>query len=200
MKPIKTSCACGEVQGTIEEGSKRKGGRLICYCKDCQAFAHFLEKGSEVLNEHGGTEVYQIAPAQLKIKQGAENLRCVRLSPKGLFRWYTACCNTPVGNTISAKVPFVGVVHNFIAKTEDQDETLGPVIMSIQAKDAKGKPSGNNVHQAAPLSLLATTLVKLAYRAITGQAQPNPFFSGDGEPVHSPMILSKQQRTEYSNQ
>ena len=34
----------------------------------------------------------------------------VRLTPKGLFRWHTTCCNTPVGNTLRPSVPFVGIV------------------------------------------------------------------------------------------
>lgn len=200
MYQIKTACECGQVKGAIEEHEKRKGSRLICYCKDCQTFAHFLGKADQILNPQGGTEVYQIAPSQLRIEQGIEHVSCVRLSPKGLFRWYTSCCNTPLGNTVSGSVPFVGLVHMFISTDVDKDAMLGPLRMSIEAKAAKGQPQESNVHDGVPFSLLAKTIVTLALRAITGQAKPNPFFNDAGEPAVAPTILSKEQRKQYSNQ
>ena len=40
---------CGYMRGAASEVSPSSGLRFICYCKDCQAFAHFLERdGSPV--------------------------------------------------------------------------------------------------------------------------------------------------------
>ena len=52
---------------------------FICYCKDCQAFARFLER-PDLLDPAGGTDIFQMPPA--------------RLSDKGVLRWYTDCCRT----------------------------------------------------------------------------------------------------------
>src|SRR5690554_6746798 len=90
-------CSCGAVKGTL----RRPGaaGHAICYCNDCQAFARFLGKSVEVLDAQGGTEIIQIQPGQLNFSRGTEQLACMRLTDKGLLRWYTRCCNTPLGNT-----------------------------------------------------------------------------------------------------
>ncbi len=66
---------------------------------------------------------------------------CLRLSPKGLMRWY-AGCRTPVGNTASsARVPFVGVPHSFIDRGDSGrslDDALGPIIGYANARFATG--------------------------------------------------------------
>jgi hypothetical protein len=35
-------CRCGHVRGVEIRVSPSSGLRLVCYCKDCQAFARFL--------------------------------------------------------------------------------------------------------------------------------------------------------------
>lgn len=200
MKNIKVGCECGAVQGTIAESDKPKGRRLACYCQDCQTFAHYLGKGESILDPEGGTDIYQVAPSQLTIQQGTEKLRCVRLSPKGLFRWYAECCNTPIGNTVSASIPFMGVVHNFFQTPPSLDQTLGPVSMFIQTKTAKNKVSGENVYETMPPTLMIKTIGKLIYRSVTGQGKPNPFFNDKSDPIVAPIILTKEQRHKFSNQ
>jgi len=34
--------------------------------------------------------------SRLQIQQGLEQIRCLRLSEKGLYRWYAGCGNTPI--------------------------------------------------------------------------------------------------------
>lgn len=48
-------CTCGQVRGVAINVSPSTGFRFVCYCKDCQAFAHFLERKG-VLNQAGGTD------------------------------------------------------------------------------------------------------------------------------------------------
>ena len=50
-----------------------------------------------------------LAPGSPPFVQGQDRIVGLRLTTKGLFRWYTRCCHTPVGNTVSASIPFVGV-------------------------------------------------------------------------------------------
>ena len=79
----------------------RTVNRVICYCDDCQAFAHQLGR-ADLLDSNGGTDIVQVAPASPHIRQGQDKIAALRLSPKGLYRWHARCCNTPVGNTLSA--------------------------------------------------------------------------------------------------
>lgn len=75
------------------------GNRLTCMCDTCQAYAHHLGQADKILDQYGGTDVFQMTPSQLSITEGIENLRCLRLEGRGVLRWYAGCCNTPVANT-----------------------------------------------------------------------------------------------------
>jgi hypothetical protein len=96
------------VSGVAHEVSRDNGTRGICYCDDCQAYARFLG-GEDLLDRWGGTGLYQIMPKRVRFDAG-DKLRCVRLSDKGMHRWYVDCCRTPVGNTISllGRLPTAG--------------------------------------------------------------------------------------------
>ena len=87
------------MRGVGARGSPSAGFRFLCYCKDCQAFARFLER-ADVLDAAGGTDIFQMPPGRMKFTAGADALRCLRLSDKTrVFRWYADCCRTPIGNT-----------------------------------------------------------------------------------------------------
>ena len=107
-------CRCGEVRAVVTNPSPRTVNRVICYCDDCQAYAHRLGR-ADLLDSHGGTDIVQVAPASLAFVQGQDKIAGLRLSPKGLYRWYARCCNTPVGNTVSPAIPFVGLVTQSFA-------------------------------------------------------------------------------------
>src|SRR6187399_3404358 len=110
---IPLRCACGKLRGTALAVSPSGGCRVVCYCNDCQAFARFLARPG-ITDEWGGTDLFQMAPANLRIGEGADALRCVRLSAKGMYRWYCGDCKTPVGNSNGPRVPFIGVIHTFM--------------------------------------------------------------------------------------
>lgn len=93
MSILGLRCRCGEVTGSVERPDQQSGRRLVCYCDDCQAAAHFFDRPEALLDRDGGTEVYQTAPARLTLEAG-EHLRCMRQSPKGLLRWYAGCCRS----------------------------------------------------------------------------------------------------------
>jgi hypothetical protein len=50
-------CRCGTVRGLA--ASPRAANRAVCYHTDCQAFACFLERERDILDERGGCEVIQ---------------------------------------------------------------------------------------------------------------------------------------------
>ena len=137
-------CRCGRVRGVASDVSPSSGFRFVCYCKDCQAFAHFLER-PDVLDPAGGTDIFQMPPACVKLTAGTETVRCLRLSDKGVLRWYTDCCRTPIGNTAaSPRFPVVAVVHSFMIHGGDgrsRDEVLGPPLPHLRAFRRRAPPA-----------------------------------------------------------
>src|SRR5438552_314245 len=104
-------CRCGTIKGYVVRPGMAK--RAVCYCKDCQAFAHFLKRADTVLDEHGGTAIVATVPKQVHFTQGLEALACMSLSDHGLIHWYASCCNTPIGNTPrDFKTPYVGLIES----------------------------------------------------------------------------------------
>lgn len=188
MATISLKCQCGEVTGSASNVTPSSGIRVICCCSDCQAFAKHLNSDAAVLDEFGGTEIFQVSQSQLTIKRGADKLRCLRLSEKGLLRWYTDCCNTPVGNTINAKLPFVGVIHTFINEAH-KDQLLGPVRAVVQTQDAKGMPNYAKHHSKFPLGITLAIVRKMAMWKLRGMQSPTVFFAEDGRPVVKPVVL-----------
>ncbi len=185
-------CKCGTLKGTV---SHPKGvNRVVCYCRDCQAFAHFLGKAAETLDAKGGTDVIQTLPAHLTFTTGQEALACMRLSDKGLVRWYAKCCNTPIGNTlVDYRFSFIGLVHTCL-QTPDRslDASFGPVRMWSFTKGAKGEV------KSSPLAMMVgiLRLIAMVARArITGAYKRTPLFSPDtGAPIATPKILSAAER------
>jgi Family of unknown function (DUF6151) len=131
-------CRCGRVRGVVHGVSPSAGFRLVCYCKDCQAFARFL-KHSDVLDAAGGTDIFQMAPGRVKLTIGADAVRSLRFSNK-VFRWYAECCRTPIANTASGpRFPVLGLVHSFIgdaANGHSRDTVLGPPLCPIHEGSA----------------------------------------------------------------
>jgi hypothetical protein len=86
-------CRCDHVRGIASGVSPSTGCRVLCYCKDCQAFARFLER-ADVLDAAGGTDIFQMPPGRVKLTAGTDAVRCLRLSNRGIYRWYADCCRT----------------------------------------------------------------------------------------------------------
>lgn len=189
MQNLALQCECGQVRGVVEKVTPASGNRLTCYCSDCQAFAHHVRPNGGVLNAQGGTEVFQVSPAAFKIHQGLENLACVRLTENGLYRWYTTCCNTPVGNTVGSKLPFVGIVHSFIAKDQDWDGKMGPMLGSVNLKGATGNVSADIKGPASKNGILFRVLRKILFWKLFGKNNPNTLFK-TGKPIVEPKVLS----------
>lgn len=188
METVELRCRCGAVAGRVIEAAPSRTNRMICYCDDCQAFLHQIGR-ADLLDAYGGTEVVQVAPASLSFERGAEQIAGLRLSPKGLFRWYAGCCNTPVGNTLRPGVPFVGIV----VQAFSQPERFGPAIGAVQAKFAIGTPPAHSA--LGNTRMIAKALTKVLGWHLTGKAWPHPFFERtSGEPRFTVKVLSRAER------
>jgi hypothetical protein len=196
MNSIDLQCTCGHLTGRLLDPTPRTGTRLVCMCDDCQTYAHFLERPDELLDRNGGTEVYQSAPARVRFGSGTDQLRCLRQSPKGLMRWYAACCNTPVVNGLaSARWPFASVLEPFYRCNDEEvlDRAFGPVRARTQARFGYGQLPPD-AHARAPLGVTLHATRVLARSWLAGEHDPNPFFQQSGAPVVEPRVLSADER------
>jgi len=209
-------CRCGHVRGIAREVSRSNGFRLVCYCKDCQAFARFLahvpEKWSpvfrkghapiqipDVLDAAGGTDIFQMPPGRLALTAGADALRCLRLhAGSKVLRWYTACCKTPIANTAaSGRFPIVGLIHSFIndeACGRSRDDLLGPPLCRIYERSAIG-PLPADAPPPPSLNIFAHRAAKLLGWWVRGLGRPNLFFDAStGAPLSAPRLLTPDER------
>lgn len=181
------ACSCGATEWQVT--APRRGLRLICYCADCQSFARHL--GADILTEAGGTDLLQLAPSQVRFTRGAEHLALLRLSPKGLSRWYTRCCNTPVANTLkSARLPFASLS---CAAHQGDAADLGP--LRCQANTVWASGPGSPKKDSGLGRMVMGFAQRMLAERISGRWQQTPFFAPpDWAPVAEPRVLSKQER------
>ncbi len=192
---VQLQCACGQLKGTAVAISPAAGTRVLCYCDDCQAFARFLGKPG-IVDPRAGTDLFQIAPSRVRLTN-ADTLACVRLSPKGMHRWYCSGCRTPIGNTMGPRVPFVGLIHSIIALDRGQrDAVLGPPLAHVQTKYATG-PDRAHSGGLTMLRVVARSIRLVATWWLTRAGSPSPFFdAATGAPRAAPRILTPEERRE----
>ena len=195
---VSLRCTCGIVRGVARGVSGSSGNRVICYCDDCQSFAHFLARADEILDTHGGSDIFQMAPARIEISAGSDRLACMRLTPKGLLRWYSDCCQTPVGNTTpSSQLPFVGLLHSFMdldASTGERDAVVGPVRDRVQGRFARGDRSTLDANDKFNPATLFRILPMLLIARLRGLHTPSPFFDSEtGETSVTPVVLGAKE-------
>ncbi|NOU52245.1 hypothetical protein HG263_17080 [Pseudoalteromonas sp. JBTF-M23] len=179
---LSLSCQCKKMKAKVEPISPKQANHLTCYCSDCQKFAVVLNRDDQVLNEYAGTTIVQVPIAHFKFTDGKENLACLRLTEKGLYRWYAKCCNTPIGNTLNAGWPFIGIIHSFI----DDDrlvEKAGEMKGSVHIKEASSRVPERLLGPQGHTKLLLATLQKLALWKLQGKNKPSEFFDSNSQPV-----------------
>ncbi|CAM4041246.1 DUF6151 family protein [Palleronia rufa] len=181
-EPVHLSCGCGRTAWQIAPDAQ--GSRVVCYCADCQTFARHLSAPVPVLDGDGGSHIFQTLPSQVRILKGADNLAVLRLGPKGIFRWYAACCNTPVANTLpKSTIPFVGMILR--PGTTD----FGKVVARAFT-DAARRPIKQKGMARAGLGVISRAIAG----RLAGAHRAGPFFSDSGAPVVEPRTLTEQER------
>lgn len=185
-------CRCGEVRGVARAITPRSINHCFCYCDDCQAFAHFLGRADDVLDAHGGTEITQMSQAAVSFTAGIDKIAAMQLSERGMTRWYTSCCSTPIGNTLqSSALPFIGVIRAFIAAP---GEALGPIRGRGWAKSAKGGKSAVPKDGLPEPIMVLRVLAKLAGWRLRGDHKRTPLFPSVREPLKTPRVLTATER------
>ena len=187
-RTVDLRCRCGEVEGRVENAARETVNRVVCYCDDCQAFVHHLGR-ADLLDPHGGTDIVQVAPASLAYTRGTDRIAGVRLTPKGLHRWYASCCKTPLGNTLGPGLPFVGVV----AQAFRSADAFGPPLGGIYGKYAVGAAPPGTTRPS--LRLIGRALRKVVGWKLGGRTWPHPFFDRTTRaPIYPLTVLSPDER------
>ncbi|MDB5853988.1 MAG: hypothetical protein JWR22_2029 [Herminiimonas sp.] len=185
-------CKCGAFEAALLY--PKRGTRAVCYCRDCQAFAHFLGLPDGMLDGAGGTDIVAVSPRTVQFVRGVENLACMSLSRNGTLRWYTSCCHTPVGNTPrDTRLSHLGLVHTCMDFSGvSMDDSFGPVRMYVNGKSATGKPGRSS--RVGFFAAILRYLGAVAWSRLSGGYRVNPFFTSSGRPRVEPRVLSHGER------
>ncbi len=194
---IPLQCQCGNLRGVASHVSPAGGFRFVCYCKDCQAFARFLDR-TDILDAAGGADIFQMPPGRVELTAGMDALRCLSFSGK-VLRWYADCCRTPIANTAARpRFPVVALIHSFMGQAADglsRDELLGPPLCRIYDRSATG-PLPLNAAPPASFGVLARRATMILRWWMGGCGQPNPFFDArTNAPRSAPHALSQSERS-----
>lgn len=175
------TCRCGKVEGTLAEATRRSVNRVVCYCADCQRFARFLDRG-DLLDAAGGSDIVQVAAGRLAFQHGKENIRAIRLSPGGTFRWYADCCRTPLGNIASYDQPAIGIhAMAFCSRGQTADVLFGAPIGGIRGEHAVGPVPKSSC--GLPVRVAMSAAPKVLMWRLKKVDRPNLFFGADGKPI-----------------
>lgn len=194
-RDIDVGCQCGAVRGSLRDASSSTCNRWLCYCDDCQAFLHHLGR-SDLLDAHGGSEVVQVAPRTVSFNQGTEYIVGVRLTAKGMHRWYSSCCKTPLGNTVSPSLPFIGMHAAALRgapRASDRTEIFGRVRAATSGEFALGGPD-ESIPRAHFWHLLLAMWRILGWK-LNGSTWPHPYYDrATGAPSRPVTVLSPAER------
>ncbi|MBL9026183.1 MAG: hypothetical protein JNL21_28575 [Myxococcales bacterium] len=193
-RDLEIECTCGAVHGRARDVSPDSVNRVVCLCADCQTFARHLGR-ADLLDPNGGSDIIQLAPNAVSFDRGTDKIAAIRLGPKGPFRWYSTCCNTPLGNTTKPSLPFVGIVYEAFRDARDparRDEVFGPPRASIWGQNAVGEPPPGSTKMNVPF-LLRTIRMIFGWK-LGGRAWPHPFFDRSSEPLYPVRVLTREER------
>ena len=168
MTAVKLRCRCGSVQGSVDF-SRSSRARVICHCGDCGAYARHIGNA-------GATQIVLATPDQVRILSGNEYLRCLRLTERGLTRWFTGCCRTPLANTSRhAWLPFVGLMIEVLDTKDD-------VLLGV-ATHANGT-------YPTPWTTVLRSVWAILVGVLHRRHRPHAFFDESGKPLAEPQIIS----------
>lgn len=173
----------------MHQVAPNRGNHLKCYCIDCQTAANVLGY-QDSLDEWGGTSIFQTIPKYVEFVGGQAHLACLRLSPKGLLRWYASCCNAPLFTMLPNRQ--VAMAGFNTARVADADRAAFKPLAGVHAaKSARNAPPGlKDWGLTKAFALILWRALKARLRRDSGA----PFFDRQGQPVVTPKVLTLDER------
>lgn len=184
---VALACECGRFEARLDGLRPAVANRVVCCCRSCQDYARSLGRERN-LDAYGGTEVFQVSPKRLVVERGLEVLACVRQTPKGPLRWYTACCHTPLANTFPKPGVFMAVMAKSLHVAGVQlSQTglaplLGPVRATVNGRIPKAERFALRATRWALFTMISRLGTKMLMWRLRGQQRSNPFFNDEGKP------------------
>lgn len=198
---MQIQCDCGQFKAKINKFPKQTPGRLGCYCDDCQSFLIYIHR-TDNLDSSGCTEVVPVYPSNLEFVSGVSQLKCLRLTERGTYRWVAACCDSPIANTRPG-TPWVGLYASVFGHQDSQylQKTLGSVKARIMGRFAKGETlpkTADKMNLTAFFSVLPFILKGKIFK----KYQVSPFFKQQDQrtPIVEPVVLNPQERAKLRQQ
>lgn len=187
-------CQCGKVQGMAHDLSPATSNHVVCSCKGCQSYAHYLGRTDDMLDAEGGSNIVQLNPATFDITEGLEHVACMSVTPNGPLRWFTSCCNTPLGNGFRrGGIPFLGVLPICLGHKGTSDEVVrlfGPARGHVNPPTPN--PFGMRLRN---FFMLVRFIVMLMGWRVRGGKSYKPFFDKDTmRPIAKPIKLSAEEQ------
>ena len=184
-------CTCGRLRGVVRDVSPRTVNRVVCCCQGCQGYAHRLGRAAEILDEHGGTHVFQASPGRFAITEGEEYLACLQQTEKGALRWFASCCDSPIANTLpSMQMPFLAIVETVVDRSQldaSIDDLLGPVLVRVNGRFPRALARRLRATRWALVKMLARYGPMLLMWRLRGAHKASPLFDpSTGRPVREP--------------
>lgn len=189
---MRFACECGAVAGAIDRATPAEGDHVVCHCSDCRDLVRLLGKEARILDEHGGTALYQSRCARMHFERGRERLAALHMTDGPTLRWYAVCCSTPLFNTYrNGRIPYLTTL---LANCDPQGrERLGKPLGHLFLDEAMGETSG-----LAPLSM--NRLMRRFFRRMikdifSGDRRRSPLFEPQTlAPVVTPRRLTEPER------
>lgn len=190
---LSMQCTCGAFKARLER--PRNTLRVVCYCRDCQSYSHYLTPyAPQTLDQHGGTEAIALAPEHLQLEQGAEQLRCMSLSAQGAYRWYTHCCGSAIAVTPrQAKLAHVSIAASALRDAGvDVDAAFGPLQVVANRASAHGNALPKPARQGVFIVLYG---IGLLLQRLTGRWRSNALLQpGIWQPIVPVRVIESTQR------
>ncbi len=185
------SCDCGEVKVLLSPSAIQTSTRAICYCQSCRGAELHFRKENPNFTREGGVDILLTTPDRIEI-EGADKLKIMRISEKGIFRWYAACCNSPMVNTLSKpNIAFAAVIV-----PRDKIFPSGHELGQPLHVRTKSHPQGQDLPYKDQIMRETFRVLRLMIAGFFRHEQ-NPFLkNGTKTPIANPELLSDKARTE----
>ena len=190
-------CTCGALRGVIRGLAPAQANRVACHCKFCVTYMEVLGRG-ELLDEHGGCDIFQVSPRTLELREGLEHLACLRLTETGAVRFYASCCNTPLANTMeSAARPFMGMSPAMIPWDElglEPEVLLGPTRARVNGRFEPEQARELKARRIDLITMLARFAPMYFRWRLRGDHRDWVLFDGEGKPRAAPQRVERDAR------
>lgn len=187
-------CTCGAVRGRAVDMHPGAVNHMVCHCRGCRGFAAHMQREVQMLDTHGGVEIFQLSPAALVIEQGIEHIGCIRMTPKGALRWHTRCCRTPIASGLDTRsVPFLSLHPVCIdreALPAPLDDYLGPIRVRANGRFPRDQIKALRAGIGALLPMLFRYAGMCLKWVIRGEHRRSPFFDREtAKPIVEPTVV-----------